>query len=161
MKTAAMSSSGCRNSNPLWLLSAGNYKPGWQVVSAKPKTPSYRLGLPVSRTQGGETPGSRWHLKRHNATSALPSMATRCMRDIPVPHPSGGRAVQIGYPTDLSGNPCRNDEVPSYRQGLPVSITQGSETPGSRWHLKRHNATGALPSMASGFRQSLPDDGLT
>jgi len=24
---------------------------------------------------------------------------------------SGGGAVQIGYPADLSGNPCRNDEI--------------------------------------------------
>ena len=26
-----------------------------------------------------------------------------CIRDILVPHPSGGKAVQIGYPADLSG----------------------------------------------------------
>ena len=58
--------------------------------------PSYRQGLPVSRTQGGE--------------SGLPSMATGCIRDFHVPNPSGGEAVQIGYPADLSGNPCRNDE---------------------------------------------------
>ena len=48
--------------------------------------------------------------------SGLPSMATGCIRDIHVPHPSGGGVVQIGYPADLSGNPCRNDEQE------PVSI---------------------------------------
>ena len=30
------------------------------------------------------------------------------MRDIHVSHPSGGEAVQIGCPADLSGVPCRN-----------------------------------------------------
>ena len=35
------------------------------------------------------------------------------MRDIHVPHPSGGRAVQIGCPAYLSGNPCRNDVPPT------------------------------------------------
>ena len=55
------------------------------------------LDLQVSKTQGGE--------------SGLPSMATGCIRDIHVPHPSGGEAVQIGCPADLSGNPRRNDGV--------------------------------------------------
>ncbi|PZN81575.1 MAG: hypothetical protein DM484_08285 [Candidatus Methylumidiphilus alinenensis] len=41
----------------------------------------------------------------------LPSMASGCIRDIRVPNPSGGEAVQIGCPADLSGNPCRNDGV--------------------------------------------------
>ena len=41
----------------------------------------------------------------------LPSMATGCIRDIHVPHPSGGEAVQICCPADLSGNPCRNDGI--------------------------------------------------
>ena len=32
-----------------------------------------------------------------------------CIRDIHVPHSSGGVAVQIGCPADLSGIPDRND----------------------------------------------------
>jgi len=51
----------------------------------------------------------------------LPSMATGCIRDIHVPHPSGGEAVQIGCPADLSGNPCRNDE-PSFTLWLKMRI---------------------------------------
>ena len=39
------------------------------------------------------------------------SMATGCILGIRVPNPTGGEAVQIGYPADLSGNPCRNDGV--------------------------------------------------
>ena len=39
-------------------------------------------------------------------------MASGCIRDILVPNPSGGEAVQIGCPADLSGNPCRNHDVP-------------------------------------------------
>ena len=35
------------------------------------------------------------------------------MRDFLVPHPSGGEAVQIGCPADLSDNPCRNDGSPT------------------------------------------------
>ena len=33
------------------------------------------------------------------------SLWTGCMGDIHVSHPSGGEAVQIGCPADLSGNP--------------------------------------------------------
>ena len=39
------------------------------------------------------------------------ALQSGCMRDILVPHPSGGEAVQIGCPADLSGDPCRNDGV--------------------------------------------------
>ena len=46
-----------------------------------------------------------------SAGPALPSMATGCIRDILVPNPTGGEAVQIGCPADLSGNPCRNDGI--------------------------------------------------
>jgi len=38
-------------------------------------------------------------------------MATGCIQDIRGPNPTGGETVQIGFPADLSGNPCRNDEV--------------------------------------------------
>jgi len=36
---------------------------------------------------------------------------TGCIRDIRVPNPTGGWPKQIGCPADLSGNPCRNDEL--------------------------------------------------
>ena len=56
------------------------------------------------------------------------------MRDIHVPHPSGGRAVQIGCPADLSGNPCRNDGPPTLvyngeSSGLGTLILQAPAWP--------------------------------
>ena len=54
--------------------------------------------VPVSRTHGGK--------------SRLPSMAIGCIQDIRVPNPTGGLPKQIGYPADLSGNPCRNSVAP-------------------------------------------------
>ena len=40
-------------------------------------------------------------------------MESGFMRDILVPHPPGGEAVQIGCPFDLSGDPCPNDGFPT------------------------------------------------
>ena len=38
-------------------------------------------------------------------------MASGCIRDSRAPNPAGGEAGQIGYPADLSGNACRNNDV--------------------------------------------------
>jgi len=44
---------------------------------------------------------------------------TGCMRDIHVYHPSGGEAVQIGCPADLSGIP---DGMTSYFSWLRLKM---------------------------------------
>ncbi len=49
-------------------------------------------------------------LEEYAGRLCLPSMDAGCIRDIHVQYPSGGEAVQIGCPADLSGNPCRNDD---------------------------------------------------
>ena len=59
------------------------------------KTPSFRHGPPEPRLHG-----------RYGLVASLQS---GYMKDILVPHPWGGGAVQIGCPADLSGDPCRND----------------------------------------------------
>ena len=43
---------------------------------------------------------------------SLPSLDAGCIWDIHVPYPSGGEAVQIGCPADLSGIPDGNDGPP-------------------------------------------------
>jgi len=66
----------------------------------KVKTSSFRHGSPESGAGKPQTL-ARWE--------KLPSMDDGCIRDIHVPHPSGGVAVQIGCPADLSDIPDRND----------------------------------------------------
>ncbi len=45
----------------------------------------------------------------------------------------------------------------SFRQGLPESSPQGCETVGCKLTKSNTCSATSLPSMASGFRQSLPE----
>jgi hypothetical protein len=65
---------------------------------------SFRQGMPESSAMDGNVPTVHVRGLGNAVGHSLPSLDDGCIRDILlVPHPSGGEAVQIGYPADLSG----------------------------------------------------------
>jgi hypothetical protein len=84
----------------------------WERWKTLPRLKSRHTGMDagIQAMDGNLKPLQMLHLGtvvRQN----LPSLDDRCIRDIHVPHPSGGVAVQIGCPADLSDIPDRNDGV--------------------------------------------------
>ncbi len=106
---------------------------------AKPVIPA---GMPESIVHG-------WQTGIHDKLGAKPGihiLVTGCIWDILVPHPSGGEAVQIGCPADLSGVPARND-------GFSLIFMITMQTPpiiNTAWHPL---ASGNPPAWASEWGQ--------
>ena len=74
------------------------------------------MGLAARRVRDRDFPNASSHkdvkpqvYDRLAVTRSLPSLDAGCIQDILVLYPSGGEAVQIGYPADLSGIHDRND----------------------------------------------------
>jgi hypothetical protein len=64
---------------------------------------SFRQGMPESSAMDGNSSDAHVRDLGNAVGHRLPSLDDGCIRDILVPHPSRGEAVQIGYPADLSG----------------------------------------------------------
>ena len=73
---------------------------------------------------------------KHLYTSQVTVHGTGCIRDIPVPNPTGGGAVQIGCPADLSGIPDRNDGILA-----TTGLVYNDER--SAWECSQHRDGGA------------------
>gem|GEM_PF-6910854 len=87
------------------------------------------------------------------------SLQSGCMRDIHVPHPSDGGAVQIGFPADLSGDPCRNGEIYDQNTHPPNDFSNNSSSNCPAWKLLPVSilvtmTLAGLNSMASTLKKS-------